>query len=191
MPCFNISRGRHTARRQQLGMTLPELLVSLSVIATLTTGAYSQLYGLLQENRMVAEVNLFVAALQLARSEAIKHGRRVVLCPSMNKVNCGDSSTWSYGWMLFASDDRERDADDALLQAGNPLSAGIILHASNYRKRIMYQPDGSSGGSNSSFTFCDLRRAAKPRVICLSNSGRPRLSYSRCDGSPIHCPQDR
>jgi type IV fimbrial biogenesis protein FimT len=101
----------------------------------------------------------------------------------------GNSSAWSYGWMLFASDNREREADEALLQAGNPLSAGVILHASNYRNRIMYQPDGSSGGSNCSFTFCDARNTAEPRVVCLSNSGRLRLSYSRCDGSPIQCPQ--
>jgi len=188
MSCNNISPGRYTACGQQLGITLPELLVSLAVIATLGTGAYSQLHALIQENRMVAEVNLFVAALQLARSEAVKHGRRVVLCPSMDKMNCGNSSAWTYGWMLFASDNREHEASEALLHTGNPLAAGIILHASNYRKRIVYQPDGSSGGSNSSFTFCDIHKAARPRVVCLSNSGRARLANSRCDGSPILCP---
>jgi len=188
MSCLNVSRNQYASRNQQQGLTLPELLVSLTIVATLTAGAVSLLHGLIQENRMVAEVNLFVTALQLARNEAVKHGRRVVLCPSKDQVNCGNSSAWSYGWMLFASDNREREADEALLHAGNPLSAGIILQASNYRKRIMYQPDGSSGGSNSSFTFCDVRKAARPRVICLSNSGRPRLSYRRCDGGPVSCP---
>lgn len=188
MPCSSISRERRAARRQQLGVTLPELLVGLAVVSSLTAGAVSQFHALVQDNRMVAELNLFVTALQLARSEAVKHGRRVVLCPSMDRVKCSNSSAWSYGWMLFASDNREREAGEALLQSGNPLSAGVILHASNYRKRIMYQPDGSSGGSNSSFTFCDARKAARPRVICLSNSGRPRLTFQRCDGSPIRCP---
>jgi type IV fimbrial biogenesis protein FimT len=169
-------------------VTLPELLVGLAIVSTLTTGAVTQLHALVQDNRLVAEVNLFVTALHLARSEAVKHGRRVVLCPSMDKVNCGNSSAWSYGWILFASDNRERETGEALLQSGNPLSAGVILHASNYRKRIMFQPDGSSGGSNSSFTFCDVHNSARPRVICLSNSGRPRLSFQRCDGSPIRCP---
>jgi type IV fimbrial biogenesis protein FimT len=188
MSCIRPSTSPLALHRLQCGLTLPELLISLGVIATLTTGAYSQFHALVQENRMVAEVNLFISALQLARSEAVKHGRRVLLCPSMDMVNCGNSSAWSYGWMLFASDNQEREAGEALLHSGNPLGAGVILHASNYRKRIMYQPDGSSGGSNSSFTFCDIRRAAKPRVICLSNSGRPRLTYTRCDGSPIRCP---
>ena len=95
MSCINTSPNRCAAHRQQRGVTLPELLVSLSVIATLTTGGISQLRNLIQENRMVTEVNLFVTALQLARSEAVKHGRRVVLCPSLDKVNCGNSSAWT------------------------------------------------------------------------------------------------
>jgi len=188
MPCFRLSHSHYVSHNQQQGLTLPELLISLTIVSTLTAGAFSLLYGLIQDNRMVAEVNLFVAALHLARNEAVKHGRRVVLCPSMDQVNCGNSSAWSYGWILFASDNREREADEALLHAGNPLGAGVILQASNYRKRIMFQPDGSSGGSNSAFTFCDTRKAAAPRVICLSNSGRPRLSYRRCDGNPVSCP---
>jgi type IV fimbrial biogenesis protein FimT len=188
MSCRHISHHQYAPRSRQQGLTLPELLVSLAIVSTLTAGTVSQFHALLQDNRMVAELNLFVTALQLARSEAVKHGRRVLLCPSMDKLNCSNSSAWSYGWMLFASDNREREAGEVLLQSGNPLGAGVILHASNYRKRIMYQPDGSSGGSNSSFTFCDARKAARPRVICLSNSGRPRLTYQRCDGSPIRCP---
>jgi type IV fimbrial biogenesis protein FimT len=188
MSCRNIAHQRHTPCSRQQGLTLPELLVSLAVVSTLTAGTISQFHKVIQENRMVAEVNLFVTALHLARSEAVKHGRRVLLCPSMDQLNCSNSSAWSHGWSLFASDNREREAGETLLQSGSPLGAGVILHASNYRKRIMFQPDGSSGGSNSSFTFCDARKAARPRVICLSNSGRPRLTLQRCDGNPIRCP---
>lgn len=176
-----------TPRARQCGTTLPELLVTLALVS-LAAGAVGGLHGLIQENRMVAEVNRFVSALHLARSEAVKHGRRVVLCPSRDGAGCASSTAWSRGWLLFASENREREADEPLLQAGSPLEAGVMLVASHYRKRIVYQPDGSSGGSNTSFTFCDAREAAKPRVICLSNSGRPRLSYRRCDGSPIRCP---
>jgi type IV fimbrial biogenesis protein FimT len=61
------------------------------------------------------------------------------------------------------------------------------MHSGNHRKRIVYQQDGSSGGTNSSFTFCDRRKLARPRVICLSNIGRPRLSLTRCNGKPVDC----
>jgi type IV fimbrial biogenesis protein FimT len=172
---------------RQEGLTLSELLISLAVITTLSVSGISQFAHTLQENRMASEINQFIAALQLARSEAIKHGKRIVLCPSKDGSRCGYSQDWIHGWILFASEDRERDAYETLLQAGNPLATGIRLHSSNHRKRIVYQQDGSSGGSNTSFTFCDMHKRAKPRVICLSNSGRPRLTTTRCDGKPIDC----
>jgi len=176
-----------THNRSQRGLTLPELVVTLSVMSTLAVSGISSLQHFIQENRMAAQVNQFVTALHLARSEAVKHGLRVVLCPSSDGYNCGNSREWVNGWILFASEDREHDMNELLLQTGSPVSPGIRMNSSNYRKRIVYQPDGSSPGTNSSFTFCDNRKRVKPRVICLSNTGRPRLTWTRCDGKPIIC----
>jgi type IV fimbrial biogenesis protein FimT len=176
-----------SGKHHEHGVTLPELLISLAVISTLTVGAGNMMARFFQENRMAAEVNNFVTILHLARSEAVKHGGRVVVCPSRDGNNCGNSTDWNTGWLLFRSDDRERDADEPLLQTGNPLQSGITMHSGNHRKRIVYQQDGSSGGTNSSFTFCDRRKLARPRVICLSNIGRPRLSLTRCNGKPVDC----
>ncbi len=173
--------------RQTGGFTLLELLVALAVASTLAVVASSSLSWLLQETRMVADINRFVSALQLARNESVTHARKIVLCPSADGEHCGNSSEWNSGWILFQSDDREYDANERLIRRGAALQSGIRLNASNHRKRIVYQQNGSSGGSNSSFTFCDSREKAKPRTICLSNTGRPRLSRSRCNGKPIDC----
>jgi type IV fimbrial biogenesis protein FimT len=169
-------------------MTLPELLVTLAVAAILVVGGTELLPRVIQEGRMVTEVNHFTAALQLARSEAVKQDRRVVLCPSRDQTRCGNSADWPAGWLLFASDDRKRDPDEPLLQAGSLMGTGIGMRSGNHRKRIVYYPDGSSGGSNTSFTFCDRRSRARPRVICLSNTGRPRLSYTACNQQAVQCP---
>jgi len=176
-----------SGKHHEHGTTLPELLISLAVVSTLTVGAGNMMARFIQENRMAAEVNNFVSILHLARSEAVKHGGRVVVCPSGDGNNCGNSQDWNTGWLLFRSNDRERDTDEPLLQTGNPLQSGITMHSGNHRKRIVYQQDGSSGGTNSSFTFCDSRKLARPRVICLSNIGRPRLSLTRCNGKPVDC----
>lgn len=176
--------GQHPAQR---GLTLPELVVSLAVAATLTIGAGQQFARLLQENRMATEVNRFVSALQLARNRAVTQARRIVLCPSRDGRRCGSSTDWMRGWLLFQSDDRERDPEEPLLQAGGAITDTIRMQSGNRRKRIVYQQDGTSGGTNSSFTFCDRLELARPRVICLSNSGRARLSHTRCDGKPVPC----
>jgi type IV fimbrial biogenesis protein FimT len=172
---------------RSLGMTLPELLISLSVMSLMTLAALNYLPPLIHSSRMSGEVNRFVVALQLARSEAVKQGRRLVLCPQTQQRVCGRDADWENGWLLFASDNREREEDEPLILAAPPLAGFIKMRSGNHRKRIVYQPDGSSGGTNSSFTFCDRRGLARPRVICLSNSGRPRTTYSRCDGKPISC----
>ena len=173
--------------RKQCGLTLPELIVSLSIISVLSTSGLSGMQSFIQENRMAAEINQFVTVLHLARSEAVKHGQRVLLCPSSDGHNCGNSKEWVNGWILFASEDREHDKDERLLQTGSPISPGIRMTSSNFRKRIVYQPSGNSPGTNTSFTFCDTQKRVKPRVICLSNTGRPRLTLTRCDGKPILC----
>jgi type IV fimbrial biogenesis protein FimT len=172
---------------RSLGLTLPELLISLSMMSMMTLAALNYLPPLIHSSRMSGEVNRFVVALQLARSEAVKQGRRLVLCPQTQQRVCGRDADWENGWLLFASDNREREVDEPLILAEPPLAGFIEMRSGNHRKRIVYQPDGSSGGTNSSFTFCDRRGLAKPRVICLSNSGRPRTTYTRCDGKPINC----
>jgi type IV fimbrial biogenesis protein FimT len=180
-------RNMATFSRLTPGLTLPELLISLSVISITAFGALNFLPRWVHANRMTAEVNRFVVALQLARSEAVKQGRKLVLCPRTIQRACGRSADWNNGWLLFTSDDRERDEDEIPILEAPPLAEFIEMRSGNHRKRIVYRPDGSSRGTNSSFTFCDRQGYAAPRVICLSNTGRPRTTHFRCDGKPISC----
>jgi len=188
MPRSHIGHGDTAALPVRgLGLTLPELLISLSVTSIMTFTALIYLPPLIQSNRMSGEVNRFVTSLQLARSEAVKSGRRLVLCPQTKQHLCGRAADWENGWLLFASEDREWQTDEPLILKAPPMAGFIEMRSGNHRKRIVYQPDGSSGGTNSSFTFCDRRGLTRPRVICLSNSGRPRTTFTQCDGKPVEC----
>jgi type IV fimbrial biogenesis protein FimT len=177
---------RYHGCERDAGFTLTEALVTLALVTLLLTAGASSLQAILQSNRMTAEVNRFVTALQLGRSEAVKRTLRVTLCPSADGVRCARNSHWHAGWILFVGSDD--GAADELLYRGAPFAPGISMQSGRYRRRVVFLPGGSTSGSNSSFTFCDGYGKAAPRVICLSNTGRPRLASSRCDGRPVVCP---
>ena len=172
------------------GLTLIELLVALAVLAALLAVAVPGLGAFIADGRVAGAVNGLVGSLALARTEAVRRGRKVVLCPSGDGLACDPPGAyrWDTGWLVFADldGDRERDPAEPVLRRGGPIQ-GVRLESSPGRTRIVFRPLGTSGGSNASFTFCP-EEAAPPRVVCLSNTGRARLSATRCDGTPVACP---
>ena len=178
------------AGARQRGFTLAEALVTVALGALVLTLGVPSLQTLIQHNRLAATVNHFVGALQYARSAAVRRVQHVVLCPSRDHARCADIQDWSDGWIVYVdlNHDRDRDPHEPLLRTGAPLAGGITLHSSRGRRRIRYEALGYSRGTNASFTFCDTRHRAAPRVICLSNTGRPRLLKTACGGKPPDCP---
>lgn len=178
---------------RQRGFTLVEALITLGICTILLTQVAPTLQSVIQRNRLSSAVNRFSASLQYARSEAIRENRRVVLCPSEDFRACAGSPQWNQGWIIFADADgnRERSRREPLLRSAQALPADISMRSSQHRRRIRYQALGNAYGTNASFTFCDRRRRAAPKVICLSGTGRPRVSARRCDGTPIRCPSEQ
>ena len=62
----------------------------------------------IENSRMSAGVNEFVAAVQLARSEAVKRRLPVTLCRSSDSTSatpsCGTGAAWQDGWIVFVDD---------------------------------------------------------------------------------------
>jgi hypothetical protein len=78
------------------------------------------------------EVNTFVHALYLARSEAIKRNGVVSLCPSRDGDLCAAAGTpWHSGWIVFVNRDRDqpavRDPDEDLLHVYSGWAAGSVF----------------------------------------------------------------
>jgi type IV fimbrial biogenesis protein FimT len=90
------------------GFTLLELMVVITIVAVLMAlGAPSYRY-VTNSNRVSAEVNALLGDLQFARSEAIKEGATVTVCPTANPPAtppiCNPGSTeWDQGWIVTSA----------------------------------------------------------------------------------------
>ena len=181
----------HTFHRFQRGLTLLEMIVSLSISAILTTTAIPAFQELVQRNRLTTEINTFVGHLHYTRSEAIKRGVRAVMCRSAGGESCERTAGWEEGWIVFAdyNANREVDGRDVILFVEKGEENGITI-TSGRRRRVVYQNTGQSPGSNGTYVFCDPDYPEYAKAVIISNTGRPRISTLRPDGTDLACGDD-
>jgi len=90
-------------KRMKQGFTAVELMVTVAIVAILAAIALPTL----QTTSTTAEANALYAALQYARSAAVKQGQSVIVCPTSNTAAtapvCSTGSAWNTGWLVVAS----------------------------------------------------------------------------------------
>jgi type IV fimbrial biogenesis protein FimT len=86
------------------GFSLVELMVVIMVASILMAVGVPSYRYVTNSNRLSAEVNALLGDLQFARSEAIKEGQTVTVCPSIDQATCAaGSTTWHTGWIVLAN----------------------------------------------------------------------------------------
>lgn len=89
-------------RLQDGGFTLIEMLVTIAVASSLMAVAVPSFTSILRQNRMLTQVNAFSNDLNFARSEAMREGLTVSVCPSSNGNSCAvGGASWKLGWIIF------------------------------------------------------------------------------------------
>lgn len=180
--------------RKKRGFTLWELICALAVAGIAFAIGVPGLRTFALDSRRTANVNAFVVAVQLARSESFKRGRPVIVCKTSDGVRCaGDEVRYDAGWMVFVNEDDvhppSRGADEPLLFRHVPRSAGGgaagIRIASN-RAVFEFRPFRLRS-TNGTVTFCDERGARAARAVIVSYTGRPRTSDRAPGGRPLIC----
>lgn len=172
------------------GLTLLELLTTLAIGGITLSLAIPAMGAIIGNNSRSSAINTLVSHIQLGRSEAITRARHIILCPSLDGQSCLDSTAWEQGYMLIEDSNNSGTADggDQLLRRVQGLDDRISIRSTTGRKRILFNPMGMSPGYNLTLSFCDRQQVVEPKAVILSNTGRPRLSESQSDGSPINCP---
>lgn len=197
------------AKRNQFqalkGVTLIELMATVAIAIILLGVAVPSFQSVIRTNRIASLTNELVAALNLARSEAITRGTTVTLCrtddPNTPIDNGADPRTgpscstaagtgWQNGWLLFVDDDRDGtvDAAELRLKVGQPrATAGAVVDGGgvaadttdgNFDLRVSYLPSGVSRGSvggDAAGTFVVCSPPDKRRHLFIGNTGRIRI----------------
>jgi type IV fimbrial biogenesis protein FimT len=125
------ARGSH-------GYSLVELLVVMTIVAIVIGIAVPSYRYVTNSSRVTAEVNQLLGDMQYARSEAVKEGSAVSVCPSSNATtssspSCLGSTTWNSGWMVFSdlNGNGSFDTGDQLLRSQPALNSNDTFVASD------------------------------------------------------------
>lgn len=162
---------------KQQGLTLYELILSLSIIAITLVLALPSFDKLIKESRLKTQSLELHQAIELTRSTAVFSGKRAVLRAADNG--------WHSGWTLFIdqNDDGLLNGDERAIAQQEPLT-GVIIRGNyhlQYLVSFIANGEGRSPGSANRGAFTVGKLAICPEQegdgyqIILSKGGRSRM----------------
>lgn len=178
-----------TATGTQRGFTLVELLVVLTVTGILLTIGLPQLNTFSASRATGSHVSLLASAVRLARSEAVKRGTPVSICPSLDPeavggpACSGGANDWASGWVTFSDLGALGviEAGDRVIRIQSPLSnsGGIQSVGGN---TLSFFPTGIAIGGQRTINVLPALTAGTPafddaaKRLCVENTGSTRAS---------------
>jgi type IV fimbrial biogenesis protein FimT len=171
------------------GITVIELIIAIAIAATLGLFTINGIASIVHKSRASFAGIQLVDSLTRARTLAITRESDVVLCPSSDGAHCSGGDRWESGWIAFGdiTEDGERRGNEPLLIAQGSLGAKTHLISTQGRTRLRFQPTGSNGGSNVTFTLCDGRGPTFAVSWILSNTGNVRSAPAIAAAADLAC----
>lgn len=156
----------------------------IAVTAVLLALAVPSMARIVDSTRLTFYSNSFLAAMYLARSEAIKLNGRVAMCKSGDGVRCLTAGGWDQGWIVFhdPNDNGVADAGERILHYTQALASGFKLWGNqNVARYISFTSSGRTRLASGAFqagtlTLCkQTGGTAQARQIVINNTGRARV----------------
>jgi type IV fimbrial biogenesis protein FimT len=175
------------------GFTLVELLITIVIVTTLLAMGVPSFRDFLKNNRLVAQSNGLVAALQLARSEAVKRSTDTVMCASSNQTTCTGNSDWDKGWIVFSDLNLNgspdvgaaaplcEDTEDCMLLTSDALSGGNKITST--AASLRFSPTGLAANGGATVTLnlvSDKCENDQSRKILITLQGHTIVTKQAC-----------
>jgi type IV fimbrial biogenesis protein FimT len=166
----------------QRGVTLLELMVALSVLGVLLAVGVPAYTSIVRANQISAQSNNLLQSFTLARSEALKRGLRVSVCPIRNDDTsvCLTASDWAGGWMVFEDDFGNPgtvEPGDRLLQVFAP-APGILITTT--APSVVYLPSAAVQSQASFDVSKSGCTGEQMRAVTVATTGRVSIQHRAC-----------
>jgi type IV fimbrial biogenesis protein FimT len=142
------------------GFTIIELMVTLTVAGILLAVGIPSFQQIIANNRLTGQANELVAALTLARSQAITTNRAVSFCRATNDIVTicsGAVGDWEF-WIV-------RNAAGAVIRRGDVSTHGgaIVTRSTLTNDQVVFASDGLARTNN-------VLVAGEQITVCANNS---------------------
>jgi type IV fimbrial biogenesis protein FimT len=164
------------------GLTLLELVVGLAIVAILLSAGVPNWGAFLAEREQRDRADALLESLAQARSEAIKRGTRVGICPAVGNTCASGSEGWEGGWIAFADTNRNgiRDGAETMIARERAAAPGISIHGNRpVADYVSYTSLGQArriDGALQMGTLTVCRSGLPTRKVVLASSGRVRIT---------------
>ncbi|WP_138516308.1 GspH/FimT family pseudopilin [Rhodoferax bucti] len=123
---------------KQSGVTLIEAMVTIAILAIVTSIATPSFLGLIASSELSSTTNDLITAIAKTRNQAISTGTRVSICKSADGTQCTNNGNWEQGWISFI--DTTRAGNTAAIDAGEKL---ISASQNTSSRNILIQGDAN------------------------------------------------
>ncbi|MCP4186678.1 MAG: prepilin-type N-terminal cleavage/methylation domain-containing protein [Gammaproteobacteria bacterium] len=156
------------------GFTLIELMITLAIVAIVTTLAIPGMSEFVKNERLTSASNNLLGDIMLARSKAVERNQPVIICASNDQANC--NGNYEDGWIITIDSDSDGIGDEIIkiqqATEGNITydqgGAGLSIITFDSRG---FLPTGANTGT---ISVCDNRTNPDDyaKTISLSATGR-------------------
>ncbi|WP_312960352.1 GspH/FimT family pseudopilin [Stutzerimonas nitrititolerans] len=152
------------------GFTLIELMVTIAVLAVVIAIAAPSFTSVIQSNRATALHHEVLGAIQLARSEAVKRRKDVIVCRTEDQEDCANGADWSTGWLI-------REVGGDVVKVQDPI-AGMALTGPN--AGVLFHSSGMTNAVTNFTTTTSSCTTGTKYTIEVSLTGSPTIDKTGC-----------